>query len=116
MRSGYKERVSDWYAFAGVSLWLGGQAIWRLTVPAREMLNGPFTTVEFYLDLAMLALVVWSSSNLARRSDGPKGLRSARPLLAMIGIAGGVTVLAIRLLTDNGWFSGHLDCCTGYLR
>ncbi len=113
MRGERKERVSDWYFFTGISLWLGFQAIWRLTVPAREMLNAPFATPEFYIDLAMLAAVIWGGVTLAKRSDGPEILRSARPILVIVGVLGGLTVLWIRLLTEDGWFTGRLSCCAG---
>lgn len=102
-------RPYNWWIFVAISSYLAVIALWRVFVLADEM--GVTPVMDLLVDTALVFCVVWLGRSLKRQlpSHGPADTIRGRLMFA--GVAGGLVVLAIRLFTYDGWFSGHLRCC-----
>ena len=63
------------------------------------------------IDAALLFSVVLLGRSLKHQLPEFGSASTFRGPIMFFGVAGGLVVLAIRLFTDDGWWSGHLYCC-----
>ena len=81
---------------------------WRLLVPAHELPMRSDQLMTVFLDACMVAGLIGLRARV--RQEGGIGGASApfRRVLFGCGLAAGVGLFAIRLTSQDAWWSGHL--------
>lgn len=83
-------------------------SIWKaVALPGGEWLPSVLAWMHFGLDLALTVLLLVLLVTLPQSRPGP--LRVLAYVLAPAGLAAGAALLWIRLSSDLGWWTGHLN-------
>ena len=107
------EPKSTWPLFVLMSLYLIFFCVWRLVVPANEYGAPGGVYLDIALKAAITIAIVVAYRKLIRSPDFSGGKRSLAGLLLVVGVISGVVLLLLRLISDHGWWTGHLNYSLG---
>ena len=90
-----------------MSAWLLFSLRKAVALPGGEFSPDLLATMHFALDLVLTVLVLVLVIGL--RGAPPGALRTAGYVVGPLGFAAGMAMLWIRLSSDVGWWTGHLN-------
>ena len=99
---------TNYYAAVLCGLALLWGAYSAVMLPGGEYPMPPAHYLEMALDLG-LTIVITALTLINLRAAPDTNLRSVAIIIGFIGVAAGLIQLGIRLHSDHGWWTGHLN-------